>query len=354
VRGAFFNDIQNYNDSLIHVYALNSFRSATGEAEGKHDFNKNHHLNFGLNNTFICIKATNMPSEPKQNHTALFASYAYSGNSEKLRLNISGRQAWVPQMKIPLTYSAGINYNLFKSTSLYAQSARVYRNPTLNDLYWEPGGNITLLPENGYTHECGLKWAYHNQYFSMSTSPSVFSSRIYNWIMWLPEGNYWKPQNIMEVWSRGFETQSDISCHINDFQLRISLLTNYVLSGNQKLRSPNDNSIDKQLIYVPMYSGYAKLDATFKKWQLIYRQNYTGYRYLTSDNSQYLEPYMLSSASLAYTVYLKNATVHFFGQCYNLFNTVYQTVALRPMPLRHFSFGTSISFNKPNINNITF
>jgi len=347
IRGAFFNDVQNYNDSLAQIFALNSFITVVGEGEVKIDLNKSHHVNIGVNNTYTAAKATNLPSAPKQNNTALFAAYSFIDKHQKLRLNVSGRQEWMPNLTIPLTFSLGTSYALLKSTALFAQIAKVHRLPTLNDLYWSPGGNSNLFPEDGYTHELGLKFNYKYRHVSFSTSPSVFSNRINNWIMWLPEANYWKPQNIMEVWSRGFETHSDIKMHRKDGHIGISVLTNYVLSSNQKPRSLNDQSVDKQLIYVPMYSGYAKLDAGFKKWQLSFRQNYTGYRYTSSDNTQYLEPYMLSSMYIAYSMAIKNAELNVFAQCHNVFNTTYQVVAMRPMPLRHFNFGTTIYFNKP-------
>lgn len=346
VRGAYFSDKQRYNDSISQVYATNKYVSAIGEGELKVDWTKNHHSNFGLNNTYVAAKATNMPSGPKQNNTALFASHAYSGVSEKLRINLSLRQEWMQNLKIPMTYSAGASYKLLKTTDLNAQVARVHRLPTLNDLYWEPGGNPNLLPEEGYTLETGLKWQYNYKNIAFSFAPSVFSSRINNWIIWLPEGHIWKPQNIMEVWSRGMESLSEIKIRKNDTRLGFSVLTNYVLSGNQKPRSVNDNSLDKQLIYIPMYSGYAKIEAGFKKWQLAYRQNYTGYRYTSSDNTQYLEPYTTAAIYMAYSAVLKKTELMFFAQCQNVFNAVYQVVAYRPMPLRHYSFGITISFNK--------
>jgi len=348
IRGAYFDDKQHYNDSVSQVYATNKYVSAVGEGELKADWTKNHHSNFGLNNTYVAAKATNMPSGPRQNNTAVFASHAYSCTSEKLRLNFSLRKEWMQNHNIPLTYSAGVSYKVLKTTDLNAQVAKVHRLPSLNDLYWEPGGNTDLLPEEGYTLETGLRCQFNYRDLAFLITPSIFSSRINNWIIWLPEGNIWKPQNILEVWSRGMETLSEIKIRKNDTRFAISVLTNYVLSGNQKPRSLNDSSVDKQLIYMPMYSGYAKVEAAYKKWQLAYRQNYTGYRYTSSDNTQYLEPYTTCSVYLAYKTVLKKTELMLFAQCQNIFNNVYQVVAYRPMPLRHFNFGTTISFNKSN------
>ena len=125
-------------------------------------------------------------------------------------------------------------------------------------------------------------------------------------------------------------------------------MTNYVLSTNQESKSANDASIGKQLIYVPIYSGHAKMNVGYKKWIFSYRHNYTGYRYISTDHSQYLLPYYLGSAYISYKIELRNAIANFFVQANNIWNTRYQVVATRAMPQQNYNIGISFEFNKPN------
>ncbi|MDD3876239.1 MAG: TonB-dependent receptor [Bacteroidales bacterium] len=350
VRSAYFNDYQTYNDSTSHVYAVNTFQSFINEAETKISVRELHDFNLGINNTFISAVATNLPTNPRQNNSALFISYGYKSKNNRLQFNLSGRQELLSKKLLPFTFSAGTDFEIFKSTSLHAQVARVHRMPTLNDLYWSPGGNENLLPESGYTQEIGFKWNYTYNKIKLSTTPSIFNSNIKNWIIWLPEDNFWRPKNILHVWSRGVDTFSEIEIRKNKFKVSIAVLTNYIVSTNQKAISIYDASYEKQLIYVPMYSGYAKINLSYNAFQITYKHNYVGYRYISADNTQYLTPYSLGSLFISYNRTFKTFGATIYFQCQNIWNEVYMNMATRPMPLRYFNAGISLSYNKQEIN----
>src|SRR5258708_14362552 len=70
-------------------------------------------------------------------------------------------------------------------------------------------------------------------------------------------------------------------------------ISNYILSTSL----PANNNQYTQMLYVPMYSGSAVLAVEYKKWMLRAAYTYTGYRYLSSDNYNYLTPYKIGRAS---------------------------------------------------------
>ena len=157
-----------------------------------------------------------------------------------------------------------------KWLSLNFNSGKVYRLPTLNDLYWVPGSNPNLLPESGYTSDLGLKFTISKKSIELSFCPNIFNRNISNWIIWLPEQTFWTPQNLMEVWSRGLETRTELNYTLKDLSVKLSLLSGYVLSTNEKKKSENDLSVGKQIIYVPIYSGTGKLSASYKSFKFCY------------------------------------------------------------------------------------
>ena len=95
---------------------------------------------------------------------------------------------------------------------MQANVARNYHHPTLNDMYWQPGGNPDLSPEEGYSrvkHQC-----YWETQLRLRSAPSatrayrVLFAQINNWILWLPGfKGYWEPVNVAEVRSYGLEYQ---------------------------------------------------------------------------------------------------------------------------------------------------
>ena len=197
----------------------------------------------------------------------------------------------------------------------------------------------------------GLKLNSSNEKIKFLFEPTIFNRKINNWILWLPGQSFWSPQNIMEVWSRGLETRSEFSFYINAVKFKINLLTNYVISTNEKAKTENDASINKQLIYVPMYSGNAKISLEYKKISFTINQNYTGYRYTATDNSEYLKPYMLTNSYFSYTILLKNYNLNLFVALNNILNVQYQVMLNRAMPLRNYQTGILIKFNTPNKTN---
>lgn len=353
VRAAYFNEALVYSDEIYQFVAINRAQSTITEAETKINLSTQHFVNIGINNTFVIANASGYLNTLQQNRTAVFASYRYTDKQEKLSATISARQELVKQNFTPFTYSAGADYQLQKWLMLKSNISKVYRIPTFNDLYWTPGGNPNLLPESGYSEEIGLKIKLQTNAapFTFTTEPTVFNRTVENWIIWLPGISYWSPQNIMNVWSRGMETNSTLLIQLNKTKISFSVLSNYVVSTNQQTKSTNDASFDKQLIYVPMYSGHAKIAIGYKSLTFSYRHNYTGYRYTSTDNRQYLPPFYLGAAYLSYRKQFKNSTADFFVQINNLWDEQYQVVLTRAMPERNFNVGVSFEINKPNNNN---
>jgi len=353
-RIAYFDESLVYSDYAYDYRAFNRSQTVIAEGEAKIRLHRNHFLNTGVNNTFARATADGYDGNPQQNRFALFASYRFNSKTDQFRATLSARQEITSNTLVPFTYAAGSEWILSKGFSIKGNVSKVYRLPTFNDLYWNPGGNVNLLPESGYCEEAGvlIKPIPAGRKINFSFEPTVFNRNMDNWILWLPGQSYWSPQNIMKVWSRGMETRSELGILLTGkFKLRLSLVTNYVVSTNEKGKTENDASLGKQLIYVPMYSGFGKITVDYREFSLSWNQKYTGYRYTSTDNSEYLEPYWLSALHASYKISFNKYNVTLFAQVNNLFNEQYQVLLNRAMPLRNYQAGVSFQFNKPNNNN---
>ncbi|MEA3461356.1 MAG: TonB-dependent receptor plug domain-containing protein, partial [Bacteroidota bacterium] len=74
---------------------------------------------------------------------------------ERVNMNLMLRQEWVDGKRVPFIPYFGMDVRLIEGVDLILKGniARNYHLPTLNDLYWQPGGNPDLLPEEGFTVE---------------------------------------------------------------------------------------------------------------------------------------------------------------------------------------------------------
>lgn len=347
LRNGYFDDQLRYLDPMSNTNALSKSKSWVIELESKYNFFKNHIIDGGINNTYTSAQTSGYQWNPTQNRTSLFASYQFENNSKKLNMSASARQEIIPNISVPFTYSVGIQYRIFPFLATKANMSRLYRLPTFNDLYWTPGGNPDLLPEDGYTEEIGmaLNWNNNNNTLQINEEITGFNRTIDNWIIWMPGTSYWTPQNMLSVWSRGLETHSSLEVKVKKINIQLAINTSYVLSTNEKSRSVNDNSIGKQMIYVPLYSGNGRLKISYKSFGITYRHQYTGYRYTSTDNSEYLEPYQLGSVILNYHKQFKKVNINLFAQADNLWNVTYQIMPYRAMPYRNYTFGININLN---------
>ncbi len=114
---------------------------------------------------------------------------------KKINLLAELRKDWIPIITTPLVYNLGMSYKPLEQQDieLKASLARNLHNPGLNDLYWQPGGNPNLRPEEGHTVEAGAHYLQSSGPVELDVEITGYYSDINNWILWLP-GNkgYWE------------------------------------------------------------------------------------------------------------------------------------------------------------------
>jgi vitamin B12 transporter len=245
----------------------------------------------------------------------------------------------------PVQGLVGLEVRPVKYLTIKGNVSRNFRAPTLNDLYWVPGGNEELKSETGLSWEAGMGFRSASKVVGFQLDATYFRSDIDNWIIWLPKGNVWTPQNKRAVTCTGAETQLKLSLTLRKVVLRLNAGYTFVSSKVVKGNSATDASIGKQLIYVPQHQAKGNLSIHFGKLFLQYGHQFTGLRYTTSDNGSSLPGYQISFASVGYSYDIKKHTIGVNLTIDNLFDKDYQTIAWRPMPGRSFLFNLSYQFN---------
>ena len=269
------------------------------------------------------------------------------GVSLVLREEMFGTE-WTPV--IPALFVDGV---LSKRGNIVAKASlsRNFRFPTLNDLYFLPGGNPDLKRESGWTYDAGLSFAVGREgSYSLSGSASWFDSHVKDWIIWLPTTKgFFSPRNIKSVHAYGVELEAELAVALSDeWHLGMNGTFSWTPSINEgEPMSPADKSVGKQLPYVPEISATLTGELSYRTWSLLYKWCHYSERYTMSSNdlslSGNLPPYYMSNVSLEKRFSLAWADLSLKGAVNNLFDEEYLSVLSRPMPGINFEFFLGIT-----------
>ena len=234
---------------------------------------------------------------------------------------------------------------------LKASTSRNFRFPTLNDLYFLPGGNPNLKRESGWTYDIGMSFAVGKEdVYSLTGSVNWFDSHVKDWILWLPTTKgFFSPRNIKNVHAYGIECKSNFSVLLGkECRLALDGTFSWTPSINEgEPMSAADQSIGKQLPYVPEWSSNISGRLYWKKWSLLYKWCYYSKRHTMSSNdislTGKLPEYYMSNLTLERGISLKGVELTLKGAVNNLFNEEYLSVLSRPMPRINFEFFIGIT-----------
>ncbi len=269
------------------------------------------------------------------------------GLSVVVREEMFGKE-WTPI--IPAFFIDGV---LSQKGNIVAKASvsRNYRFPTLNDLYFLPGGNPDLKKESGWTYDAGLSFAVGKKgVYSLSGSASWFESFINDWIIWLPTTKgFFSPDNIKDVHAYGVELKADLDLALSEeWQLALNGTFSWTPSINEgEPRTPADQSVGKQLPYVPELSSTVTGRLSWRSWSFLYKWCYYSERFTMSSNdislTGKLPEYFMSNISLEKLLPLRWADLSIKGTVNNLFDEEYLSVLSRPMPGINFEIFVGIT-----------
>lgn len=263
-------------------------------------------------------------------------------SSEKLALSLNLRQFAYLDNFVPFLPGIGADWKFLESENeevlLKASFGRGFKVPTLNDRFWSPGGNPDLLPEESWNGEIGLNWLRKGD-FSWEQSLNYYRMEVENWIIWLPQGSVWSPENIREVQNQGIEYQGNGDRKFGNWNLGLGL--SYTFS--QALDLTTDTSNPQQLPYTPKHQANGNLKAEFAGFALNLGSYFVGQRTIGTGNARVLDSFQIWNAGLQFSD-LKWGKMRFplSFQVLNLMDTEYQVLYLRAMPGRSFQLNLTI------------
>lgn len=347
VRAAWFEDVLNYHD--LTILSDSRVRTTQAQAEYTAAVGNRGSLQLGAEvQHFDATFSEYLNPVTTENRAAAFALFRYDPRPG-LRLTANLRQAALPQGR-PLTPTLGLEWDVWtsgpvdsltqaptQSLTAKASSARSYRAPTLNERYYNPGGNPALRPETGLGYEAGL---LHRLALSarttLQTELTGYQQVVDNWVQWTPgpEG-FWRPRNLRQVRTQGLEASSALVRRrgAQGFTARAA----YSLTRARTSQPTSDDPVPagQPLPYVPMHTGAISVEYAWRAWRLGATSSFSSYRYTDAAARAYLPGYGLLGGNLSYTLHpVGKAEILLLLQATNLLNHGYESYEGRPAPPR--------------------
>ena len=216
---------------------------------------------------------------------------------------------------------------------------RIFRMPTLNDLYYTFIGNIDLKPE--YTNQYNIGVTYtkdlpaYRWLRRLEVQTDIYYNEVENKIVAMPTSNFfrWTMVNLGEVEIRGIDVAAQLDWQWGkDWHMTNRL--NYTYQKAQDFTDPSDTYYGDQIPYIPWHSGSAIAALSWRTWEANYSFIYTGERYSSRANIpvNYVLPWYTSDLSLSKLLRAGQGDLKLTLEINNLLNQQYEVVICYPMP----------------------
>ena len=228
-----------------------------------------------------------------------------------------------------------------KNLTFRAFYKRIFRMPTLNDLYYTFIGNKYLKPEFTTQYDVGMTWDkafVKGPVRKVGLTLDAYYNQVENKIIATPASNQfqWTMINLGLVGIRGIDAALGVTFAIGPVNADTRLT--YTYQKAQDFTDPDSPWYGGQIPYIPWHSGSAVAGFDWKRWHLNYSFIYTGERYESVANipENHAQPWYTSDLSLSRTFQTGNSQLRGTLEVNNLFNQQYEVVQCYPMPGTNF------------------
>lgn len=211
---------------------------------------------------------------------------------------------------------------------------RIFRAPTLNDLYYTLVGNAQLRPE--YTSQWDLGVDYKDRHLHLAVD--LYTSRIEDKIVAIPMKCQfrWSMVNFGLVRSLGISTTAGYDRTWG--KLVLSANANYTCQRDRDFSSPSDPEYKNTIPYSPLHSASLIVSLGYDGWSACTSWLYTGDRFaLISNNKEdMLGAWQTVDLKLSKTFTISRHSLQTTIECNNLTDSRHEVVKRYPMPGRNW------------------
>ena len=216
--------------------------------------------------------------------------------------------------------------------NLRAFYKKIFRMPTLNDLYYTFIGNIDLNPEYTTQYDIGVTYSrkFRGGYPArLEFQADAYYNEVTDKIVAMPTSNQfrWTMVNLGYVEMRGVDVALQTEWHLLK-DLKANLRVNYTYEKAQDFTDAKSDYYGGQIPYIPWHSGSAVLNLSYRDWDMNYSFIYTGERYESSANipENYAKEWYTNDLSLSRRLHWKKMLWKLTAEVNNVFNQQYEVV----------------------------
>ncbi|HLN19597.1 MAG TPA: TonB-dependent receptor [Bacteroidales bacterium] len=332
ITGAIMHSRLNYLNTVSAIDSRNNsdmlvFKSGATISSTPHSV-----LDLLLNEEFCTVNSNNYDDIAGRNVADLSVSLT-SRNTGRAGGNILLREIMYNNELLIPDFSGGA---FLKTGSeeyyIRANFSRSSRIPSMNDLFWFPGGNPVLKNEYSYISELSYEINEKNgDVFCLKSDITLYNNNINNMIRWRPgASSVWTAENVGSARSYGIETSLKADYNFDRIKATLSGGYNYTRAYDK------EDPLKSQLIYIPASQMNASMYFQYGKIVTAWKTVLTGRRFTDADNSHYLSPFFINSLTAGFRHKPSWGTIEFDIDAENIFNHEYQTMAYYPLPGRSY------------------
>lgn len=211
---------------------------------------------------------------------------------------------------------------------------RIFRAPTLNDLYYTLVGNAQLRPE--YTSQFDLGVDYKDRHLHLALD--AYYNRIEDKIVAIPMKSQfrWSMVNFGLVKSLGLSATAGYDRTWGKFSLNAN--ANYTCQRDRDYSSPHDPEYRNTIPYSPLHSASLIVDLGYDGWSLCTSWLYTGDRFalISNNRDDMLGAWQTVDLKLNKRFRIRRHSVQATVECNNLCDSRHEVVKRYPMPGRNW------------------
>lgn len=337
----YHNDMIGLKDtSLVHGWQFFARGAAQAGKRSTITYNAEHHR-------YEAPSARRIPDA--QTQISLFnAGYEY-WLTDQLQLSTTLRSEWQDGQASPMILRLAGRY-VRGNWALQATGGNHFRWPTLNERFWNPGGNPDILPESGFTADLSATLTVKKHRSEGKISLTPFIQSLENQIIWQPQGGFWSPANLRKTLAGGVESRAETKAMLSN-KVSAHLLVTYAYCRNviQSTNSANDVAAGKLAIYSPQHMANTHFGLTTRSWHAGIQMVYQSSQHTLSDNhpSGILPGFTVLNALVSNFITIQKFTIRISGEVRNFTGLEYAYIAHRPMPGREYRLTLNIQFSNP-------
>ncbi len=279
--------------------------------------------------------------------TTLQANVLLTHINNRVRRKESGKPAEFTEIT-PAFYASCKPFTLHDLT-LRAFYKKIFRMPTLNDLYYTFLGNSDLKPEYATQYDAGMTYrkAFKRGILrAVGLKADFYFNKVSDKIVAVPTANLfrWTMTNIGSVKIHGADIAAQ--AELNAGALAVHAKATYTYQRAKDCSDRRNRYYGGQIPYIPRHSASAVIGAELRDWALNYSYIYTGERYDASANipANYIHPWRTHDASISRNLRFGRAVAEIMLAVNNIFNQHYEVVRCYPMPGRNYKITLSANF----------